>query len=113
MPIYEYQCGGCQAVFEEWQSGFEEREMQCPQCGEPATRLISHTSFQLKGSGWYVTDYAGKKPAVKTDGEGTGKGDGCEAGTKASSADAASGGSEAVPVTKKEASDTPSAGSAS
>jgi len=99
-------------VFEEWQSGFEEREMQCPQCGEPATRLISHTSFQLKGSGWYVTDYAGKKPPVKTDGDATsgadnGTGKGCEAGASKASD------TETAPVAKKEVSDSPSAGSAS
>jgi putative FmdB family regulatory protein len=110
MPIYEYQCPSCDSVFEEWQSGFEEREMQCPECGQPANRLISHTSFHLKGSGWYVTDYAGKKSgaadACETGGCGAG---GCKAGGD----DTAGGGADAVPVAKKGSSDTPSAGSAS
>jgi putative FmdB family regulatory protein len=114
MPIYEYQCRSCQSVFEEWQSGFEERDMVCPECGEPATRLISHTSFQLKGSGWYVTDYAGKKPGAAPDNGGNGNGNGEAADrSEASGADKASGGSDAVPSAKKGSSDTPSAGSAS
>jgi len=117
MPIYEYQCRSCQSVFEEWQSGFEERDMVCPECGEPATRLISHTSFQLKGSGWYVTDYAGKKPgAAPGNGEnGNGNGNGGEtAGTaEGSGAEKASGGSDVGSTAKKGSSDTPSAGSAS
>ncbi len=62
MPIYEYSCPQCDHVFEEWQKDFVERELNCPQCGAPSKRLISNTAFILKGSGWYVTDYAnGKK----------------------------------------------------
>ena len=62
MPIYEYSCPQCAQVFEEWQKDFEDREMKCPQCGAASKRLISNTAFILKGSGWYVTDYAnGKK----------------------------------------------------
>lgn len=68
MPIYEYRCRACDNVFEEWQKDFKEREPGCPSCGEPAERLISHTSFILKGGGWYVTDYCGKKPGT-TNGE--------------------------------------------
>jgi putative FmdB family regulatory protein len=109
MPIYEYQCPSCDSVFEEWQSGFEEREMRCPECGQPANRLISHTSFHLKGSGWYVTDYAGKKSGT-TDACETG---GCKTGCKAGGDDTAGGGADAVPPAKKGSSDTPSAGSAS
>ncbi|MDK2955758.1 MAG: hypothetical protein PWQ57_1254 [Desulfovibrionales bacterium] len=59
MPIYEYQCGECQQIFEEWQKDFKERKHNCPVCGGEAERLISNTSFVLKGSGWYVTDYKG------------------------------------------------------
>jgi putative FmdB family regulatory protein len=57
MPIYEYRCNDCQQVFEEWQKGFEDREMVCPVCGGASFRLISSSAFVLKGSGWYVTDY--------------------------------------------------------
>jgi len=111
MPIYEYQCTGCNAVFEEWQSGFEEREMACPECGRPASRLISHTSFHLKGSGWYVTDYAGKKSAGSAPCAESGCNGSAMADCAASGCEA--GGGDAVPVGKKAASDTPSAGSAS
>jgi putative FmdB family regulatory protein len=58
MPIYEYCCEECQHIFEEWQKDFSERKMTCPVCGAQAKRLISNTAFILKGSGWYVTDYA-------------------------------------------------------
>lgn len=68
MPIYEYQCEKCGKVFEEWQSGFQERELPCPECEGASRRLISNTSFVLKGSGWYVTDYAGKNPSSGDEG---------------------------------------------
>jgi putative FmdB family regulatory protein len=58
MPIYEYRCKDCEHVFEEWQKDFKERTQTCPSCGGQAPRIISNTSFILKGSGWYVTDYA-------------------------------------------------------
>ncbi len=66
MPIYEYYCPDCQHLFEEWQKDFTEREMNCPICGTKAKRLISNTSFILKGSGWYVTDYAHKSSPTST-----------------------------------------------
>jgi len=58
MPIYEYQCEQCEHTFEEWQKDFSERDVPCPECGGQSQRLISNTAFILKGSGWYVTDYA-------------------------------------------------------
>lgn len=57
MPIYEYRCQDCEQIFEEWQKDFKEQDVPCPVCGARAERLISSTSFILKGSGWYVTDY--------------------------------------------------------
>ncbi|MDD4730870.1 MAG: zinc ribbon domain-containing protein, partial [Desulfovibrio sp.] len=63
MPIYEYECEDCKQIFEEWQQGFDEIELDCKVCGGKCHRVISNTSFVLKGSGWYVTDYAGKKPS--------------------------------------------------
>ena len=65
MPIYEYRCNECQQVFEEWQKGFEEKEVSCPICGGRATRIISQSAFILKGSGWYVTDYCNRKSSSK------------------------------------------------
>ena len=57
MPIYEYECGKC-GVFETSQRISDAPLTKCPTCRRKVRRLISNTSFQLKGSGWYVTDYA-------------------------------------------------------
>ena len=65
MPVYEYECGKC-GVFEVSQRIIDPALTKCPTCRRKVRRLISSTSFQLKGSGWYVTDYArggGKKGA--------------------------------------------------
>ncbi len=58
MPIYEYNCQDCKQIFEEWQKDYEERDIPCPVCGGKATRLISSTSFVLKGGGWYASGYS-------------------------------------------------------
>ncbi len=60
MPIYEYMCRECGHRFEKLQSISEEPVRTCPQCGGPVKKLISRTSFILKGTGWYATDYARK-----------------------------------------------------
>jgi putative FmdB family regulatory protein len=62
MPIYEYRCEKC-GEFEETQRITDPPLDRCPTCRRKVRRLISNTSFQLKGGGWYVTDYAraGKK----------------------------------------------------
>jgi len=59
VPIYEYQCEHC-GVFEEMQRITDPALSKCPKCRRKVRRLISSTSFQLKGTGWYVTDYARK-----------------------------------------------------
>jgi len=59
MPIYEYACDACGHEFEETQNIRAEPVAVCPKCRKRSVRrLISRTSFVLKGSGWYVTDYA-------------------------------------------------------
>lgn len=59
MPIYEYQCQSCKTRFELMQRFSDPPASECPECGHTTVKkLISNTSFQLKGSGWYVTDYA-------------------------------------------------------
>jgi putative FmdB family regulatory protein len=57
MPIYEYQCDSCGRQFEVMQRMTEPLLNTCEKCGGHVRRLISQTSFVLKGSGWYVTDY--------------------------------------------------------
>jgi putative FmdB family regulatory protein len=65
MPIYEYKCAKCGVV--EVMQGIKEKPLKkCPNCKSKVERMISSTSFVLKGSGWYATDYA-KKPAPSTD----------------------------------------------
>ncbi|MGH7824423.1 MAG: FmdB family zinc ribbon protein [Candidatus Binatia bacterium] len=59
MPIYEYQCQKC-GTFEATQRITEKPLAKCPTCRARVKKLISNTSFQLKGTGWYVTDYARK-----------------------------------------------------
>jgi putative FmdB family regulatory protein len=58
MPIYEYNCQDCKQIFEEWQKDYEERDIPCPVCGGNASRIISSTSFVLKGGGWYASGYS-------------------------------------------------------
>ena len=68
MPIYEYRCGKCGKEHEVLQKASESPLRKCPACGKPALqKLLSAAGFQLKGSGWYATDFkgAGKKPAEK------------------------------------------------
>ncbi len=58
MPIYEYECPDCGKHFEIFQKFSDEPLSICPECGGHVHKLISQTSFILKGTGWYVTDYA-------------------------------------------------------
>lgn len=61
MPIYEYECLQCGKKTELLQRMDEAPLASCPQCGGPVRKLLSAPAVQFKGSGWYVTDYAGKK----------------------------------------------------
>ncbi len=65
MPIYEYECKRCGKVFEVWQKITDEPIKKCPDCGGEVQKLISESSFILKGTGWYVTDYARKEKEQK------------------------------------------------
>jgi putative FmdB family regulatory protein len=57
MPLYEYQCRGCQKVHEVVQKFSDAPLSECPECQGPVEKLMSLSSFALKGSGWYTTDY--------------------------------------------------------
>lgn len=61
MPLYEYKCQQCGEQFEVLQKFSDAPLVTHDQCGGPVDRLLSAPGFQFKGSGWYVTDYAGKK----------------------------------------------------
>jgi len=60
MPIYEYGCPKCGKTTEIMQKFSDQPLSRCPSCGGKVSKIISNCSFQLKGSGWYVTDYKKK-----------------------------------------------------
>ncbi len=69
MPIYEYRCQSCGHQQEFLRKVSDAPLTTCPQCGKPSlTKLLSAAGFQLKGSGWYATDFkgSGSKPAAKS-----------------------------------------------
>ena len=72
MPLYEYKCGKCGHTFEKIESYSAPETTKCPNCGAKAERQLSSSAIQFKGTGWYVTDYAGKSAAGKS-GDGDSK----------------------------------------
>lgn len=60
MPIYEYQCETCKDVIEAWQSLSDKPMTTCPSCSGTLKKLISMSSFSLKGGGWYADGYSNK-----------------------------------------------------
>ena len=96
MPIYEYQCSKC-GVFEVTQRITEDALKKCPSCRSKVQKLISNTSFQLKGTGWYITDYGRGKDSNGDKAESNGGKDSSDSGKsteskkpeKSSSADSA------------------------
>lgn len=95
MPIYEYECQSCGEEHEIIQKISDRPLRKCPSCGAlKLRRKVSRSAFHLKGSGWYVTDYAGSKSSnnnssgdsgskseVKTD---AGKSEGAKSSTSSS-----------------------------
>ncbi|CAN5342301.1 zinc ribbon domain-containing protein [soil metagenome] len=66
MPTYEYQCPSCGKHFEIVQKMSDDAITSCPECKKPGLqKLISGGSFQLKGAGWYVTDYSKTKSSTE------------------------------------------------
>ena len=68
MPIYEYECGQCGRIKEVIQKFSDKPLTRCDHCSGRVHKLVSHTSFHLKGTGWYATDYAGKSRASTANG---------------------------------------------
>ncbi len=66
MPIYEYECEKCGNVLEAFQSFSDKPLTKCSSCSGKLHKIISQNTFHLKGSGWYVTDYAGKSQKGQT-----------------------------------------------
>ena len=100
MPLYEYECGACGHRFEIIQKFSDGPPDVCPKCGKgPLQRLQSSPAFQFKGTGWYVTDYAGK-------GKGSGEKDE-KSGGDSKPAEGKSEGSTADAKTDTKKSDAP------
>jgi len=93
MPIYEYKCQNC-GTFEITQRITDKSLGKCPSCKGKVKKLISNTSFQLKGTGWYITDYA-RKGANGGDAKG-------ENGSKSSSESKTESKTESKPESKAE-----------
>ena len=66
MPIYEYECMQCGGIEEAMQKFSDKPLTKCKRCSGKLHKLISQSSFHLKGSGWYVTDYARKTKDTTT-----------------------------------------------
>lgn len=67
MPLYEYQCQQCGNRFELIRKFSDPPVETCPKCGGPVEKLIAAPAFQLKGTGWYITDYARKDSSGKSE----------------------------------------------
>ena len=116
MPIYEYRCSSCGHELEALQKLSEARLTTCPSCGaETLVKKLSAAGFQLKGSGWYATDFksSGSKPPTNKESEGSGEAAGKAAGadeggvkseakSEAKGESASDAKTEAKPVTKTE-----------
>ncbi len=66
MPVYEYQCRDCEKIFEVQQKMIDPPLTVCPECDGSLKKLISASSFQLKGGGWYADGYASTSGGAKT-----------------------------------------------
>ncbi len=69
MPIYEFECRKCKDRLEVFQKMSDKPPAKCRKCGGRLEKLVSASAIQFKGSGWYVTDYAGngRKAAEKAE----------------------------------------------
>ncbi|HEY3153271.1 MAG TPA: zinc ribbon domain-containing protein [Candidatus Binatia bacterium] len=99
MPIYEYKCQKC-GTFETTQKITDRPLARCPTCKSKVKKLISNTSFQLKGTGWYITDYArkGQNGDAKS---GNGSKSSSETKSEGSSTNKAQGSAESKSESKK------------
>jgi putative FmdB family regulatory protein len=91
MPIYEYRCSDCGHKLEALQKLSDSPLTDCPACGKARlSKLVSAAGFQLKGSGWYATDFksSGAKPAAKANSEAKSNGNDAKVESKADTASA-------------------------
>jgi putative FmdB family regulatory protein len=111
MPIYAYKCGSCGHAKDVLRKISDEPLTACPACGAPSfAKQITAAGFQLKGSGWYATDFRGGSSAPAADGAAK-PADATKPADAAKPADAGKSKSESAPAAPK--SDAPSAAAGS
>ena len=93
MPVYEYECPACEKVIEVQQRISDDPLSTCPECGGEVKKLVSMSSFHLKGGGWYSDGYSSVS-------NGNGNGNGCNG---------SNGGGKTKPVKEKPAKETTTA----
>jgi putative FmdB family regulatory protein len=108
MPLYEYECDACHQRFEIIQKFSDPPPEECARCGKgPVRRLLSTPAIQFKGSGWYITDYAGGRSSAASstsasDGEAKSEskkdGDKKPAGDSSTKSDSSSSSSSSSPA---------------
>ena len=111
MPIYEYKCASCGHQQEFLQKVSDPPQTRCPSCGQDTlAKMVTAAGFQLKGSGWYATDFrnTGSKPASVA--KPSGGGEARTEGAKSEGAKAAGAKTEAKAESKKDASGTATSG---
>ncbi|MBS0321882.1 MAG: zinc ribbon domain-containing protein [Proteobacteria bacterium] len=111
MPIYEYRCSACGHELEALQKLSDARLVTCPVCGKDAlVKKVSAAGFQLKGSGWYVTDFrGGNKEAPAAKGDKAAAGDAKPAGDSAAGGENAKGDKAAASAPPPASTSAPSA----
>lgn len=104
MPIYAYRCESCGFAQDVLQKRSDPVLELCPSCGASAFRKqLSAPAFQLKGSGWYVTDFRDKGKAKPGEGEGAGGGEAVSPDAPASATPAVAAGAPASPASNSAA----------
>jgi putative FmdB family regulatory protein len=73
LPLYEYECLSCGERFEALQKFSDSPLTECKFCKGSVKRLLGTPALQFKGTGWYITDYAGKSPKPEKAGKGSGE----------------------------------------
>jgi putative FmdB family regulatory protein len=109
MPIYEYRCTSCSAEMEKLRKISDPPLVQCPECGKDTlVKLVSASSFRLKGSGWYETDFkTGKKKNGVGDADSSGSSTTPDSAKKAGGAkDSADGGKDGGAANKAAATES-------
>ncbi|MBH1964333.1 MAG: zinc ribbon domain-containing protein [Comamonadaceae bacterium] len=115
MPIYAYKCSSCGYAKDVLQKMSDAPLTVCPECGAAAfSKQLTAAGFQLKGSGWYVTDFrGGSQAASKADGDAKSEGAGKAAGSDPAPASAPAPAPAAAPASAPAAAPTPAASGSS